>query len=249
MKLPSILCFSLYVIYLALGVLPDSKIPERPILKISTKTHDRHVIMDALQDVADIISLTPTNNARLQHWTTDSMRTCVENSNIKYYLRSVKLTDRLLEASECRTNVNYNYQSILVPSPNIHVLLLQQNDPIDIKLVSNLMEYFGNFEQFKEFNFNDFHDLNYDLQCVINYQELMQVRFKETILEVLLEKKVEVDDHCDFRIMNHRFPGYHYDQVIVNLPINGTFYCHHGKTKTCNRTIAEYKNSRYKLIE
>ncbi|KAG7660678.1 uncharacterized protein J8A68_005795 [[Candida] subhashii] len=241
----------LILLYLAktLAVVPDHRDLDKPILKVSTRNYNKQIIIEALQDVANKVTLSPSNLSRFQSWTIESERTCIENSNIKYFLRTIKLTDKIFEASECRTNTNPNFQSILQPSPNIHNLLLRNPDPVDSQLITNLMDHFGHYEQFKDYKFNDFNNLNYDLQCVIDYQELMQVGFKETIIEVTLERKVEVDETCQFKRLNPQFPGFSYDHVPVHLPVNGTFYCHKGKSKTCNRAIAEYKNSRYKLID
>ncbi|EGW32475.1 uncharacterized protein SPAPADRAFT_153457 [Spathaspora passalidarum NRRL Y-27907] len=229
------------------GVLPDHNEVDRSILKVSTRTHDKHLIIQTLQDVADKITLRPDNSARFQLWNGEDDRTCIEGSSIKYYISKIELTDKNLEASECRINLNANFQAVLEPTPNIHLLFLSNKDAIDTQLKINLLDEFSLYSQFKEYKFNDFGNLNYDLQCVIDYQEIMQVQFKETIIEVTLERKIDVHESCGFNQLNNQFPGYYKDSDIVQLPVNGTFYCHRGKSSTCNRAIAEYKGSRYKL--
>ncbi|RLV93365.1 hypothetical protein JA1_002502 [Spathaspora sp. JA1] len=235
------------IIPIVLGVLPDNREIEKPILKISTKTHNKQIVIQMLQEVADQITKSPVNLARFQLWYGEDDRPCIEGSSIKYFIRKIELTDKNLEASECRINLNTNFQVVLQPTPHIHLLFLSNKDAIDTQLHINLLDEFSLYSQFKEYKFNDFQNLNYDLQCIIDYQELMQVQFKETIIEVTLERRVDVSESCGFTQRNHQFPGYFTDDVKVQLPVNGTFYCHRGKSSSCNRAIAEYKNSRYKL--
>lgn len=235
---------------LCLSVLPDpnpSKI-DRPILKISTRTHDKIIIINNLQEIANNISVGMTSYEKFNWLSSNEMRECVEGSCIKFYIREIKCTDRTFIASECRTNLNARFQSILQPTTNIHNLILRDEDSLDTQLKTNLVDHFSSFRQFKEFKFNDFNNnLNYDLQCLVDYQLLMQVHFKQTVVEVNLMGTTEVADACQFDKINPNFDGLRLVYTTTYLPVNGTFYCQKGKSQTCNRTIAESKNSRYKL--
>lgn len=243
------LIFSLFT-PLCPSVSPDpnpSKI-DRPILKISTRTHDKLIIINNLQEIANNISVGMTSYEKFNRLSFNEMRECVEGSCIKFYIREIKCTDRTFIASECRTNLNARFQSILQPTTNIHNLILRDEDSLDTQLKTNLVDHFSSFRQFKEFKFNDFNNnLNYDLQCLVDYQLLMQVHFKQTVVEVNLMRTTEVADACQFDKINPNFDGLRLVYTTTYLPVNGTFYCQKGKSQTCNRTIAEFKNSRYKL--
>lgn len=245
-----LLLLILILIQTAIGVLPDPNPShlDKPILKVTTKTHDKTIMINTLQSVASNISVTAMSHVGVAKWSSTDMRQCIEGSNIKYYIRLIRLSDRDFIASECRTSINPRFQSILQPTNNIHNLILRDDNAIDSQLKANLMDEFGGYYQFKSIKFNDFqNNMNYDLQCVIDYQQLMQVKFKETVVEVNLEKRVEVSDDCHFDKLNPNFQGTSVDYVTTFLPVNGTFYCQKGKTYTCNRTIAETKNARFKL--
>ena len=78
-------------------------------------------------------------------------------------------------------------------------MILRDEDSLDTQLKTNLVDHFSSFRQFKEFKFNDFNNnLNYDLQCLVDYQLLMQVHFKQTVVEVNLMRTTEVADACQF---------------------------------------------------
>lgn len=240
----------LLIIQVVISVLPDAnhRHLDNPILKVSTKTHDKTIIITTLQNVANNISGIALSHFGVSKWTSTDMRQCIEGSAIRYYIRLIKLSDRDFIASECRTNINPRFQSILQPTNNIHNLILRDQDAIDSQLKTNLMDEFGNYHQFKSIKFNDFqNNMNYDLQCVIDYQQLMQVKFKQTVVEVGLEKKVEVSKDCNFDKFNPSFQGTSVDYITTYLPVNGTFYCQKGKTSTCSRSMAETKNARFKL--
>ncbi|KAI5950966.1 hypothetical protein KGF54_004040 [Candida jiufengensis] len=238
---------------------PNPSYQEHPIFKITSKTHDKSIIIDFLQNVANKITISPTNLSKFQLWSTSvssskvsptlQEQKCIENTIIKYFIRSLKLTDKIYEASECRINLNPKMKSILQPSENIHNLILRDDNLIDTQLKYVLIDEFNRYEQFKQFKFNDFEYLNYNLNCLIDFQQLMQVEFKETVIEVNLEQRVEVDDSCGFLNINSNFIGTSIDYIFNYVPLNGTFYCRKGKSKSCNRAIADSSNSRYKLPE
>ncbi|CAI5757092.1 unnamed protein product [Candida verbasci] len=220
----------------------------KPILKLSTKTHDKQIIIDALLDVANKISSSSHDLTRFQQLVNEHNRQCIENSKIVYHINTIKLGHKIFEASECRSNLNHKFQSILKPSDNIHNLILQSDSNIDLQLKMNLVDEFINYEQFKEYKFNDFQNLNYDLICLIDYQQLMQVGLKQNVLEVNMERNVQVAPNCQFNMINPNFKGYMIDyETTTNVPLNGTFFCHKGKSLTCNRAIAVSTGSRYKL--
>ncbi|CAK9436231.1 uncharacterized protein LODBEIA_P07890 [Lodderomyces beijingensis] len=249
----------------ASAVTPKKTGEERPIFKISSSTHQRALIGDMLQKVADKITNKPSNLSKFRAWSTSSGaggvkggggggqsrmaddKLCLDNSNIKYFIRTIKLTDQIYDASECRINLNPRMQSILQPTFNIHNLILRDNDTIQTQLKYVLVDEFNRYKQFQDYKFNDFENLNYDLNCLIDYQELMQVEFKETVIEVGLERRIEVDPSCDFNRLNGKFTGTSVDYVSAFVPLNGTFFCKKGKSSSCNRQIAESKHSRYKL--
>ncbi|KAI5967652.1 hypothetical protein CANMA_001667 [Candida margitis] len=230
---------------------------EHPIFKITSNTHDKTTIIGFLQDVANKIAVSPAQLNRFYQGTnslsssspTKEDKKCLENTIIKFYIRSLKLTDHIYEASECRINLNPRMQSILQPTPNIHNLLLRDNDMLDTQLKYVLMDEFNRYQQFKDYKFNDFQHLNYDLSCIIDYQELMQVELMETVVEANLERKVEVDEACGLSILNQNFIGTSIDYITTQVPINGTFYCKKGRSSTCNRAIADSSNARYRLPE
>ncbi|KAI3405667.1 hypothetical protein KGF56_001685 [Candida oxycetoniae] len=230
---------------------------EIPIFKITAKTHDRNTISDFLQQVANKITNSPTNLSKFKAWSTssnngaslnnDAEKQCLEDSSIKYYIRSLTLTDQIYDASECRINMNPRMQSIIQPTYNVHNLILRENDTIQTQLKYVLVDEFNRYEQFKDYKFNDFENLNYDITCLIDYQQLMQVEFRETLIEVGLERRVEIDNSCEFNKLNLQFTGTAIDYVTSHVPLNGTFFCRKGRSSTCNRSIAESKNARYKL--
>ncbi|KAI5966783.1 uncharacterized protein KGF55_000192 [Candida pseudojiufengensis] len=254
----SIILF-IYFIIIANAVKPNPNpsYQDRPIFKITSKTHDKSIIIDFLQKVANKITVSPTNLSKFQIWSTSvssskisptvQEQECIENTNVKYYIRSLKLTNRFYEASECRINLNPKMKSILQPTENIHNMILRDENVIDTQLKYVLLDEFNRYEQFKEYKFNNFDVLNYDLNCLIDFQQLMQIEFKETVIEVNLEQRVEVHDSCGFLDINSNFMGTSIDYVFNYIPLNGTFFCRKGKSISCNRAIAESSNSRYKL--
>ncbi|CCG20575.1 hypothetical protein CORT_0A01840 [Candida orthopsilosis Co 90-125] len=228
---------------------------EHAIFKITSHTHDKSTIIGFLQDVANKIAVSPAHLNRFHQWTTSLSsstltkedKQCLDNSVVKFYIRSLKLTEHIYEASECRINLNPKMQSILQPTPNIHNLLLGDNDMLEIQLKYVLMDEFNRYQQFKDYKFNDFQHLNYGLACIIDYQQLMQVELMETVVEANLERKVEVDEACGLNALNQNFIGTAIDYITTHVPINGTFYCKKGRSSTCNRAIADSANARYKL--
>ncbi|KAG5420955.1 hypothetical protein I9W82_000045 [Candida metapsilosis] len=251
--------FTALVITPLLATHPNHFQEEHAIFKITSQTHDKTTIIEFLQDVANKIAISPSHLNRFHQWTTSLSsssnaltkedKQCIDNSVIKFYIRALKLTDHIYEASECRINLNPKMQSILQPTPNIHILLLRDNDMLETQLKSVLMDEFNKYQQFKSYKFNDFQHLNYDLTCIIDYQQLMQVELMETVVEAKLERKIKVDEACGLNELNPNFIGTSIDYITVHVPINGTFYCKKGRSSTCNRAIADSTNARYKLPE
>ncbi|KAK6463942.1 hypothetical protein DFJ63DRAFT_311241 [Scheffersomyces coipomensis] len=231
----------------------QSILRDQPILQVSTKTHDRQLIYDKLQQSYQrLFGLNSNHHAVLHLSNSDSInneRSCLENSNIKYYLKNVQLVNQDFEASECRTNLNNQYQSILQPTFNVHQFVhFSSTDQIMNQLQSNLIVEFAHHDKLQQFKFFQFQDLNYDLQCLVDYNQLMQVKLRENLLEANLEIVIEVADTCGFQKINDSFDGIVLESLKINIPINGTFYCHNGRSSTCTRVNANYKNSRFKLI-
>ncbi|KAI5902253.1 hypothetical protein K4G60_g1393 [Candida parapsilosis] len=228
---------------------------EHAIFKITSQTHDKQTIIGFLQDVANKIAESPSHLNRFHQWATSLTssalskedKACLDNTVIKFYIRSLKLSEHTYEASECRINLNPKMQSILQPTPNIHNLLLRDNDMLETQMKYVLMDEFSRYQQFKDYKFNDFQHLNYDLSCIIDYQQLMQVELMETVVEANLERKIKVDEACGLNALNQNFIGMSIDYITTHVPVNGTFYCKKGRSKTCNRAIADSANARYKL--
>ncbi|EAZ62880.2 predicted protein, partial [Scheffersomyces stipitis CBS 6054] len=203
-------------------------VDESPILRITSKNYDRHLISQALQKAyEDVFALTPNNHALL-HLSSNSKinteRECIEKTVISYYLRDLKFITKEFEASECRVNTNNKYKSILQPTSNIHHLFHSSSDNIQIQLEASLMDEIQKSKTLGDIEFNQFDSLDYSLECLIGFQELAQVKMEETDIQTTLEKVIQIPAACGFQKIQSSFEGIHYETVKIDLPVNGTFY-------------------------
>lgn len=239
---------------------------DRMILKVASSTHDRSVIYDNLRQAYTVMFPLDSHDHSQQQFLEklihninieksedareNDERLCIENTNIKYFLKSLSLIEKEFEGSECRINFSHKFKSILSPTYNIHRLIHEESsDRIQKELELNLVEMLKKIPKLSGFTLNDFDNLNYDLQCLIGYQDLCQVKLKESVIEANVEKVVSIPPSCGFNKFDEAFSGQFSEYLVLNTPINGTFYCRPGRSATCKATIAESDNSHYKLFD
>jgi hypothetical protein len=214
-----------------------------PILTISSKTHDQSLIAKFLQETFESLGPTSQRNLYIQR-----ERTCIVKTSIRYYLRNLEETNQEYEGSECRTNANQKFKSVLKARSNIHELVHGHKDQTSLQLENILIQQFEHRQNLKDYSFYQFDDLDYNLECLLGYQDLMQVKLNETAIEATFERVIDVPDSCEFQQLFRDFSGQKRDQVAIKIPLHGNLYCRKGKTSTCTRTMAETRNSRFKLF-
>lgn len=229
---------------------------QKPILRLSVKTHDREIIKSMLHDTYnEVYKLNPQvsenyiNNfsSLALQYTADSF--CVDNTVIRYYIKSFGVQFREYPASPCALNLNSRFSSVLLPTPDFHHTVHGTSDLLSAELETRAERYILDLPSF-DFEFDQFDDLDYDLECDSGYRELMQVMFKEKVLTVNLQLEVSVPDHCTFSKLNPEYDT-KFDKKFqeIHIPMTGEFYCHSGSSVSCKASMANTRNFRYRLFE
>lgn len=232
--------------------------PVMPVNKVTTRTHDRSVVSALLYDIYSMVyNLNPRPNPNylvnfeslaLQYSGSDQ---CIHETAVRYYLSKLELKTKEFPASECRVNMNEQFQLAVCPQPNFHLLLRGKPLLLEAELNWKLQLYVEQLdnEVVKGLRFRDCENLNYDLSCAANYYELVQVMYEELVLDATLEVKALVPEKCSFELVNSKYATEFTYTKSVLIPVNGTFVCKHGRTPTCRMSTAVSKNARYKLYE
>lgn len=243
---------TLWVAGMALG--SGSVLPwyhqEQPVLKISGNNYDKAVIYHQLQTAYENkYTLAPDNHAHLYLGNLETERQCIEHTVIKYYIKTLEFTNKEYEASECRINMNPQYQVVITPTIDLE-FLHNEPDPVIPHLQSKIIEKVStlNIPRLSNIQFYDFGYLNYDLQCNIDYQDISQIKFDELNLKVTLQQIMTIPEQCGFDRIDKDFDGEFMQMVDLEVPINGTFYCKNGRSSTCKKAFAERSNPKYKLF-
>lgn len=213
-----------------------------PILTISAHTHDQSVIVKYLQDTFE------TLGATLLNYYIQRERSCVAKTIVKYYLRNLEEVSQEYEASECRTNANQKFKSVLKPSSNVHEFVHSHRNQVSWQLETILTEQFQHRENLKDYKFYQFDDLDYTMECLVGYQDLVQVKLNETAIEATLERVVEVPESCEFQLLYPDFSGQYRETETIKIPLHGNLYCCKGRSSTCTRSTAETRNAHFKLF-
>lgn len=101
-----------------------------------------------------------------------------------------------------------------------------------------------------DFKFEQFEDLDYGLECDSGFQELMQVMYREKVLIVNLQLEVTVPEPCSFSKLNAEYDTlFNKSYQSVQIPMSGEFYCQLGTSVSCKMSMANTRNSRYRLFE
>lgn len=229
---------------------------QKPILRLSVKTHDREIVRSMLHDAyVEAYKLNPrvsenyiTNFSSLAlQYTADNF--CVENTVIRYYIKSFRVESKEYPASKCALNLNSRFSSVILPEPDFHNTVHATVDLLSAELETKAERYILELPSF-DFEFDQFEDLDYDLECDSGYRELMQVMYKEKALTVNLQLDVAVPQHCTFSKLNPEFDD-RFDKMFqeIQIPMSGEFYCQSGSSVSCKASMANTRNFRYKLFE
>lgn len=224
---------------------------QKPIHKVSCRSHDPAMVSTMLYGYySEVYKLnekshknyiTNFSSGALQY-TSDPF--CIENSAIKYYIESFSLADNDYAASECTLNTNGRSVSEISPLPNFHNTVHGTVDRLTSELLFKAQRYIESLGNFG-FSLYDFEDLDYSLRCEVEPQQLMQVIYREKVIETVLKVVVSVPDKCSFHQLNRDFDTT-YDQasITVQIPLTGEFLCQPGQTVSCKKILANSKVSR-----
>lgn len=223
---------------------------EPPVLKITGHTYDKTVIYHRLQKAYETcFNLDKNNHAKLYLGNSEDERKCIEKTQIKYYIKTLGFGTKEYEASECRINLNPQYQVIINPTLDVR-LVYNEDDPVINQLKNNLIGRIGrlNNPDFSQLQFYDFDHLSYKTDCLIDYQDIGQIKFKELHLNFNIQQVMNIPSECGFQKIDKEFDGTFIQNLNVQIPINGTFHCKIGRSSTCKKSFAEHSNNRYKLL-
>ena len=212
------------------------------ILKVSAHSHSPTLIEDLLREVYHelfpLANYVPT-------------RSCVTGTSITYQYKSSEYIYIDHPASECRLNIDSQFLAVIKPKDSVHYQINKDN-VLDLVLqeVQDAMVYRIRNSADYDINFFNFDNLNYNLECAIDYYEIGQVMFREQCLKVTLEKNVQIGPECGFGSFSNNdddescLKSYEY----INIPINGTFYCAAGRSASCKRSTAVTKNAHLRNV-
>ncbi|WPK27487.1 hypothetical protein PUMCH_004876 [Australozyma saopauloensis] len=229
---------------------------QKPILRLTANSHDKSIVSSILFEAyseayllnahAKANYITNFHSLALQYTADDY---CVDKTSIRYYVKSFAVDTKSYPASQCALNLNSRFSSILLPEEDFHENVHGTTDLLTYELEMRAELYILELPSFS-FEFNDFDDLNYDLECFSEYYELMQVMYQEKVLTVNLQLQVTVPDQCTFKKLNPEFDT-NFDQLFqtVQLPMSGEFFCKSGTSVSCKMSMANTRNVRYKLFE
>ncbi|CAH6719358.1 hypothetical protein CLIB1444_02S06656 [[Candida] jaroonii] len=224
---------------------------EQFLLKINSGNYDEHLIYQKLQQAYENMYALPNNHhAKLYLGDIDKFKQCIVGTEIRYYIKSFEMVQKESEASECRINVNPEYEVIITPSENSEVILHETSDIISKHLENRIIEKFNLLQipVFSAIEFYDFDNLNYDLQCSLDYQDIGQIKLVENDLRMTLHEIFDIPENCGFQRIDKEFTGEFKQIIVVDIPVNGTFVCHRGSSRTCKKSLAEFSNPKYKLF-
>lgn len=229
---------------------------QKPLHKISVKTHEESLVSSMLyafytdaynRNAKPSSSYIANYNSIALQYTSDPY--CVESSSIRYFIKSFTLGHNEYPASMCNLNLNNRFVSVVTPFPEFHETVRGTLDQIPAELLSLSRAYIEDLPDFS-FQFYDFQNLNYDLECNNRYFELMQVMYLESVLEVNLQVLVTVPSKCSFKLLNADFDTiFDKGSTEVQIPVSGEFFCQAGKTPYCKKDNALKKNLNVRLFE
>lgn len=173
---------------------------------------------------------------------------CLEQSLVRFFLKTVTLTQRNYQASECRINTSDRHFSVLRPTFNPLAILHGSLESGHDELKHKTQLYIESLP-IAQIGFYNYSALDYDFECLARQHELMQILYRETFLEAKLKKVVNVPEKCSFANVNPAFGTEYISEVTVEIPVNGTFECKLGTSPTCRKSIATSRNSRYKHFD
>lgn len=212
------------------------------VLRITSKTHHDSVILKELSLAHNSFPLGPHSTCR----------ECIKESVITFHILNLQLVNEEFEASECRVNTKDSYYAIINPIPHIHLKIhedITKQYPSYFKEIEDrIIKKVEDFPTL-DLEFYDFENLNYFLECPIDYFEIGQIKLKQVSLEATLEKNVKMASSCGFSVSDSEFDGSITTSVSLKIPLNGSFHCVNGRTSTCKRSIAQVSNARYRLLE
>lgn len=246
----------LFAVFLYLLLAKALPIGQKPILRLSVKSHDREIVTSMLHDAyAEAYKLNTrvsdnyiTNYSSMAlQYTADNF--CVDNTVIRYYIKSFGVKYREFPASPCALNLNSRFYTVILPEPDFHNTVHGTVDLLSAELEVKAERYILELPGF-DFEFDQFDDLDYDLECNSGYRELMQVMYKEKVLTVNLQLDVSVPKHCTFSKLNPDYDN-RFDKMYreIHIPISGEFFCQSGNSISCKASMANTRNFRYKLFE
>lgn len=238
-----------YLILIAVSLANPIVISQSPFYKVTTATHDRSTVTSFLQQAyRSILGDGNPLKASPELSLLTRERLCYEHTTILFYVKALNLVTKDDTALECRTNLNSKFSSVVRPIPNVHEQLFFLSDALEKQLEEALIERFLYYPHLKNYQFSNFTGLDYDMECLAGYQELMQVRLKTQAIEAEVEQVIQVPPVCEFAMVKQNYEGESRLNLKLVLPMNSELYCRKGRTKSCNRISAEYKNSRYKVV-
>lgn len=223
----------------------------KPIFEVDIRTHGEKIIENILSNVyQNLIPLNQDKNAYtlLSNKNIDDKIDCRLKTKVKYYLENLREKNQFIQASECRTNFNYKMKSILIPNKNIHIYAHESKDQIEKQIQYVIAKNFKSNKELSKYNFYSFKGVDYSFACLVGYRELMQIILNESVVEASIKVQVEVPESCGFHQVNKNFGNKIYHRMNISIPIDGTFFCLKGKSSSCNYSIAEINNPKYKLI-
>lgn len=227
-----------------------------PVHKVTTKTHPNEIVGALLFDAySAVYQLGPDPNPTyITNYKSVALlysgrQSCLDDAAIRYYLQNATLRHKEYPASECTLNTNNHYRAVVTPTPNFHLSVHGTQGRLEDELTYKTQLYLEDVSQCR-YEFYNFSSLNYDLECTSNYYELMQVSYKETIVEATLRVAVTVLEECPFSDLNPNFnTEFDAQTQTVVIPVNGTYYCHSGRSPTCRMSLAHTQNARYRLFD
>lgn len=173
---------------------------------------------------------------------------CVDQSQFEYFLDTVRLTQRDYPASDCQINTSTRHLRVLHPYSNFHFSLHQSKGQVHDELLEKCQLYIEQLPipNIETYNFSVVDD---KFECLAHHQELMQIVYHETFLEIALKVVAQVPDDCSFANVNRNFNQQYISEVKVELPVNGTFRCQSGTSPTCRASTALTRRPRYKHFD
>lgn len=216
-----------------------------PVLEISNTTHDYLTILNILYKAYLEVGKSQSESSAANGLAAklSGNGECVNGSTIKYHMTKAVLTSLEYPASECRLNTHSEHHCVLEPSSDFQAST-PANQPL-LELAERAQQYTQKL--FPDFVFNDFSALDFSLQCSAGYYELVQVMYNETLVRATITTQVDVPETCSFSNINLNFGEQFISQINVDMPLNASFYCKHGRSAFCKMATAKTKNARFRV--